>query len=128
MQMRMDHAVLQVSDFDVARRFYEKLFSYAGWMTAEDEGEEQSIGFRQSDGFTIWLKGHPGLTTGPENGHLDHMALKCESREQVDAAHVFCKKQEWTILSEPSPAPAYGNFYGFSFEGPDGLKIEFATR
>ena len=64
----------------------------------------------------------------PKAGSLDHFALYCESRSQVDQAFAFCQKKGWKILTEPKAYPEYGDFYGFAFEGPDQLKIEFVTR
>ncbi len=128
MPATIDHAVLRVSDLDAAIAFYTTLFSYAGWKVVDDPADERSLGFRQQNGFTIWLIERRDMKMGPALGALDHLALHCASQEDVNNAYDFCIAQKWTIISEPQPYPAYENFYGFSFEGPDALRLEFVTR
>lgn len=126
--MNIDHIVLRTSDFDRASGFYRELFEFAEWVEVPDLNSENCVGFRHSDGFTIWLEEVEQLDTGGNLGWLDHYGLKCESRTEVDRAYEFCVSRGWTILTEPKAYPEYGDFYGFSFRGPDGIKLEFVTR
>ena len=126
--IKIDHAVLRVSDISAARSFYGELFNYCDWETVPDPGDERSIGFRSNAGFTLWLDEVSELNIGSSYGWLDHFALHCESREAVNLAFDFCQSKGWEIITEPKAYPDYGNFYGFSFKGPDGIKLEFVTR
>lgn len=125
---KLDHLVLRVSDFQKAVRFYQPLFQFLKWSEVLDDNAEKSLGFRDSAGLTIWLGEVENLQAGARCGFLDHFAFHCDSRKKVDVAYSYCLSQNWKILSEPKAYPQYGNFYGFSFEGPDGLKLEFVTR
>jgi len=126
--IRLDHLVLRVSDFESAANFYCMLFKFAGFDEVQDVGSSRSIGFRSEGGLTIWLEEVKGLKAGEGVGWLDHYALHCESREEVLRAYDFCKEQKWVIIAEPKGYPEYGDFYGFSFHGPDNIKLEFVTR
>jgi|GEM_PF-6763744 len=128
LKITLDHLVLRVSNFDSASDFYRTLFTFSGFSEVSDPDDKRSVGFRAANGLTLWLEEFPNLIIGDSHGWLDHYALHCESRDEVDKAYQFCKTQEWKIISEPKAYPAYGNFYGFSFRGPDNLKLEFVTR
>jgi len=128
LKIKLDHLVLRVSNFEIAAEFYRVLFMFAGFSEIQDPKDSRSVGFRSGDGMTIWLEEFPGLSVGDLHGWLDHYALHCESQDDVDKSYQFCITRGWQILSEPQAYPAYGNFYGFSFRGPDGMKIEFVTR
>lgn len=127
-KIRLDHAVLRVSNFDTAAEFYRSLFEFAGFSEVPDPSDVRCVGFKSADGLTLWIEEHRDLKVGAGLGWLDHYAFHCESPSDVDRAHTFCIAQGWEIISEPKAYPAYGNFYGFSFRGPDGIKLEFVTR
>lgn len=128
LKIKLDHVVLRVSNFESAAEFYRALFGFAGFMEVLDPKDTRCIGFQSPNGLTFWLEELPGLLVGDSHGWLDHYALHCESRGDVDRAFQFCQSQGWQIISEPKAYPAYGNFYGFSFRGPDLIKLEFVTR
>lgn len=128
LKIKLDHVVLRVSNFEDAAEFYRSLFSFMGFSEVSDPKDNRSIGFRDAQGFTLWIEEFPGLLVGKRHGWLDHYAFHCESRSSVDTAHQFCQSRGWQILSEPKAYPAYGDFYGFSFRGPDEIKLEFVTR
>lgn len=128
MMIQLDHFVIQVSDFTSAVEFYRQLFQYAGFIEVPDPAGDASLGFRQSNGLTIWIEDSEGRPVTPLGGSLNHYAFRCESPQAVDAAYQFCKDRNWVIRSMPKGYPQYGDFYGFAFEGPDQLKLEFVTR
>ena len=127
--IKLDHLVLQATDFSSALEFYRLLFEFTHFAEILDPESDKSFGFRQSDGLTFWIEAaSDNLTIKPKAGSLDHYAFNCENRDEVDRAYKFCRSKEWRILSEPKAYPQYGDFYGFAFEGPDGLKLEFVTH
>ncbi len=126
--IKLDHIVLQVTDFSTALQFYRKLFEFMELTEVPDPGFSDSVGFRQKDGLTIWVNKSEIRSIKPKAGTLDHFAFYCENREEVDQAFQFCKEQGWEALGSPKTYSQYGNFYGFAFEGPDGQKLEFVTR
>lgn len=126
--IKLDHLVLKVSDLSTALPFYRALFEFADFTEVTDPSSNQCLGYRQADGLTIWIEAAEENRSMPKAGSLDHYAFHCESRDRVNQAFTFCQQKGWKILSEPKTYPLYGDFYGFAFEGPDQLKIEFVTR
>jgi catechol 2,3-dioxygenase-like lactoylglutathione lyase family enzyme len=126
--IRLDHFVIQVSDYDSAVEFYRQVFQFAEFAEVPDPAGDASIGFRQADGLTIWIEDSEGRSIKPLAGSLNHYAFHCDNRQDVDAAYQFCRDRKWNTLGEPKAYPRYGDFYGFAFEGPDQLKLEFLTR
>ena len=120
----VDHIVLRVSDFEVSRRFYDRLLSFLGFVEEWDLG--RTVGW--NNGVTmIWVvEAEPGAKphrTGDIGYH--HYALELGSREEVDELGAWLAREGVRIVDPPAAYPSYGEgYYAVFFLDPDGLKLE----
>ena len=120
----IDHIVLRVSDFEVSRRFYDRLLSFLGFVEEWDLG--RTVGW--NNGVTmVWVvEAAPGAQahrTGDIGFH--HYAFELDSAEAVDELADFLKREEVQIVDAPADYPSYGEGYrAVFFLDPDGLKLE----
>ncbi len=120
----IDHIVLRVSDFEVSRRFYDRLLTFLGFVEEWDLG--RTVGW--NNGVTmVWIvEAEPGARphrTGDIGFH--HYALELGSREEVDELGAFLVREGVTIVDPPAAYPSYGEgYYAVFFLDPDGLKLE----
>ena len=122
----IDHIVLRVSDFEVSRRFYDRLLSFLGFVEEWDLG--RTVGW--NNGVTmIWVveadaagRRHPHHT-GDIGFH--HYAFELGAREEVDELGEFLVREGVAIVDPPAAYPSYGEgYYAVFFLDPDGLKLE----
>jgi catechol 2,3-dioxygenase-like lactoylglutathione lyase family enzyme len=120
----IDHIVLRVSDFEVSRRFYDRLLTFLGFVEEWDLG--RTVGW--NNGVTmIWVvEAEPGAKphrTGDIGYH--HYALELGSREEVDELGAWLEREGVRIVDPPAAYPSYGEgYYAVFFLDPDGLKLE----
>jgi len=120
----IDHLVIRASDFEVSRRFYDRLLSFLGFVEEWDLG--RTVGW--NNGVTmIWVvEADPGAAphrTGDIGYH--HYALELGAREEVDELGAFLVREGVTIVDPPAAYPSYGEgYYAVFFLDPDGLKLE----
>jgi len=120
----IDHIVLRVSDFEVSRRFYDRLLRFLGFVEEWDLG--RTVGW--NNGVTmVWVvEAEPGAgphRTGDVGFH--HYAFELDSPEAVDELGDFLKREGATIVDPPADYPSYGEGYrAVFFLDADGLKLE----
>ena len=120
----IDHIVLRVSDFEVSRRFYDRLLTFLGFVEEWDLG--RTVGW--NNGVTmVWVvEAEPAAQphrTGDIGFH--HYAFELDAREAVDELGDFLKREGVTIVDPPANYPSYGEGYrSVFFLDPDGLKLE----
>ena len=120
----IDHIVLRVSDFEVSRRFYDRLLSFLGFIEEWDLG--RTVGW--NNGVTmVWVvEAEPGAQphhTGDIGFH--HYAFELDSSEAVDELGDFLKREGVQIVDPPTDYPSYGEGYrAVFFLDPDGRKLE----
>ena len=120
----IDHIVLRVSDFEVSRRFYDRLLSFLGFVEEWDLG--RTVGW--NNGITmVWVvEAEPGAKphrTGDIGFH--HYAFELDSSEAVDELGDFLVREGVEIVDPPADYPSYGEGYrAVFFLDPDGLKLE----
>jgi catechol 2,3-dioxygenase-like lactoylglutathione lyase family enzyme len=120
----IDHIVLRVSDFEVSRRFYDRLLTFLGFVEEWDLG--RTVGW--NNGVTmVWVvEAEPGAKahhTGDIGFH--HYALELGAPEDVDELGAFLEREGATIVDPPADYPSYGEGYrAVFFLDPDGLKLE----
>jgi catechol 2,3-dioxygenase-like lactoylglutathione lyase family enzyme len=120
----IDHIVLRVSDFEVSRRFYDRLLSFLGFVEEWDLG--RTVGW--NNGVTmVWVvEAEPGAKahhTGDIGFH--HYALELGAPEEVDELGAFLEREGVPIVDPPADYPSYGEGYrAVFFLDPDGLKLE----
>jgi catechol 2,3-dioxygenase-like lactoylglutathione lyase family enzyme len=136
MRGNVHHIDLSVRDPAASRPFYEAVLGFMGYAdahaTADGKGFEFDMvadvgGYHVSIGLVRALpdapahhKRHPGL---------HHLALRAESRADVDALYALLQKIGANILDAPAEYPQYSaGYYAVFFTDPDGLKLEFVFK
>lgn len=124
------HLDLTVSDPVASRPLYELFLGHCGF-TLKSAGDDWA-------GFGLGDKRYPCITLLQARGEkagrkhdrytsgLHHLALRANSREDVDALHAKLVAFGATILDPPADYPAYGpGYYAVFFADPDGMKLEY---
>lgn len=135
----IDHLQITVKDMAVAIPFYNKLLSLLGF--APMKRVEAVIAEHD---FHVVEYTHPLLSfaiTSPrpafagdsicrrKPGALHHLALKAESRREVDQLYPQLRKIGALIVSEPRIYPEYGpNYYAVFFKDLEGIKYEIVCQ
>ena len=116
----LDHIGVAVADYRRSREFYEKAFAPLG-VTLLMEFSEAAAGFgREGDerpSFFIEAGGEP------VRGRL-HIALRAESRAQVDAFHAAAIGAGGIDNGAPGLRWYHPDYYGGYVLDPDGNNIE----
>jgi len=117
----LDHVGFAVADYKRSKAFYEKALAPLGF-TLLMEFSGAAAGFGKDDGgrpsFFIEAYGEPA------RGRL-HIALKAESRTQVDAFHAAAIEAGGTDNGAPGVRTIYHpDYYGGYVLDPDGNNIE----
>ncbi len=120
----VDHLVIRVSDFEVSRRFYDRLLSFLGFVEEWDLGA--TVGWNNGVTMMWVVAAEPGARphhTGDIGFH--HYAFELGAAEEVDELGDFLKREGVKIVDPPADYPSYGEGYrAVFFEDPDGLKLE----
>ena len=116
----LDHVGLAVSDYARSKAFYEKALAPLG-MTLLMEFSGAAAGFGRSDGErpSLFIEAHGE----PARGRL-HIALRAESRAQVDAFHRAAVEAGGTDNGAPGLRWYHPDYYGAYVLDPDGNNIE----
>ena len=120
----IDHLAIRVSDFDVSRRFYDRLLTFLGFVREWEFG--RTVGW--NNGVTMfWItEADPGASphrAGDIGYH--HYTFELGAREEVDELGAFLEAEGVTVVDPPAAYPRYGEgYYAVFFLDPDGLKLE----
>lgn len=122
----IDHLAIRVSDFEVSRRFYDRLLTFLGFVREWEF--DRTVGW--NNGVTMfWIteadaEGRAGPhRTGDIGFH--HYAFELGAREEVDELGAFLRQENVTVVDPPAAYPSYGEgYYAVFFLDPDGLKLE----
>ena len=122
----IDHLAIRVSDFDVSRRFYDRLLHFLGFVREWEF--DRVVGW--NNGVTMfWITeaDAEGRKRPHRTGDIGyhHYAFELGAREEVDELGVFLEREGVTIVDPPAAYPSYGEgYYAVFFLDPDGLKLE----
>jgi glyoxylase I family protein len=132
----VDHVDLVVASIDRSFPFYRDLLAPLGWVgVVEQEGERGetihyllgpdwagSLGLRERQSDT---------SAGPYDRYelgLHHLAFEAPSREAVEDAAAWLKRQGAEIDGEPGERHYTPGYYAVFFFDPDGIKLEIVHR
>jgi catechol 2,3-dioxygenase-like lactoylglutathione lyase family enzyme len=119
----IDHLVIRVSDLEVSKTFYHRLFTFLGFEVLGDYDE--MVGWtNQKTRFWIGQADEEGRKRRYRIGDVGfhHYAFELRSRKDVDALQAFLEETGTTIVD---PADEYyDDYYAVFFLDPDGLKLE----
>ena len=120
----IDHLAIRVSDFDISRRFYDRLLTFLGFVREWEFG--RTVGW--NNGVTMWwiTEADPGAgphRTGDVGYH--HYAFELGAKAEVDEVGAFLEREGVTVVDPPAAYPSYGEgYYAVFFLDPDGIKLE----
>lgn len=127
--MGLDHIDISVQNLQRSDAFYGKILGELGF----DRVTDGDVIVWRIAGMEIGIREAKTLSSGaPFDRYavgLHHLALRAETRQDVDHFHQFLEKEDIAILDAPADYPAYGpNYYAIFFADPDGMKLEFVYR
>jgi len=112
----LDHIVINVSDLDGSRSFYEQALEPLGYGVVLDF--PSTVGFGSQGKPSFWIR--EGDATDPV-----HVAFTAPDREAVDAFHTAATGAGATDNGAPGIREIYHpNYYGAFVLDPDGHNIE----
>jgi catechol 2,3-dioxygenase-like lactoylglutathione lyase family enzyme len=116
----LDHVGFAVSDYKRSRAFYEQALAPLG-MRLLLEFSGAAAGFGRDDGErpSFFIEAHGE----PVRGRL-HIALRAETREQVDAFHAAAVEAGGTDNGAPGLRWYHPDYYGGYVLDPDGHNVE----
>jgi catechol 2,3-dioxygenase-like lactoylglutathione lyase family enzyme len=116
----LDHVGFAVADYTRSKAFYERALAPLG-MTLLMEFSGAAAGFGRDDGGrpSFFIEAHGE----PVQGRL-HIALRAESRAQVDAFHAAAIEAGGTDNGAPGLRWYHPDYYGGYVLDPDGHNIE----
>jgi catechol 2,3-dioxygenase-like lactoylglutathione lyase family enzyme len=122
----IDHLAIRVSDFEVSRRFYDRLLHFLGFVREWEF--DRTVGW--NNGVTmVWITeaDAEGRKAPHRTGDIGyhHYAFELGAREEVDELGEFLEREGVTVVDPPTAYPSYGEgYYAVFFLDPDGLKLE----
>ena len=116
----LDHVGFAVADYARSKAFYESALAPLG-LTLFMEFGEAVAGFGRDDGGrpSFFIEAHGE----PPRGRL-HIALRAESRAQVDAFHAAAIAAGGTDNGAPGLRWYHADYYGGYVLDPDGNNLE----
>jgi len=115
----VDHVGFAVADYERSKAFYERALAPLG-VTLLMEFAGAAAGFGKSGRPSFFIEAHGK----PVRGRL-HIALRAETRAQVDAFHAAAIQAGGTDNGAPGVRAIYhADYYGGYVLDPDGNNIE----
>ena len=115
----LDHIAFAVADYQRSKGFYEKSLAPLGLKLLMDSGAAAGFGRNDGEGGVFFIEAHGE----PVRGRL-HIALRAESRAQVDAFHAAAIEAGGTDNGAPGLRSYHPDYYGGYVLDPDGNNIE----
>lgn len=120
----MYHVTVAVSDVARSKAFYDPLFDLLGWKVTYEDEESKAY----TDGrFDYWIIPAEAKESNRHNDGVgyNHLAIRVDKQEDVDACHELLKKLNAQIDMGPQAFPEYNeNYYAIFFFDPDGTRLE----
>lgn len=122
------HLDLTVSDRERSTRWYELVLGRLGYVRTGDYAGDVPCWAPPGDGGSRWSLGlHQARSGVPHDRYapgLHHLALRADSRAQIDEFHKFIAAHGVTVLDAPAEYDYSPGYYAVFFADPDGLKLE----
>lgn len=124
--MSLNYVMLGSNDVAKARGFYDAVLPEIGGKLIA-EYMPYAVCYELRGGGRIWVATpHNREAAAVGNGNM--VGLKCESRDEVQAAHRIGLEHGGTNEGDPGPRPQYGpDFYGAYLRDIDGNKMSFVV-
>jgi catechol 2,3-dioxygenase-like lactoylglutathione lyase family enzyme len=116
----LDHVGFAVADYQRSKEFYEKALAPLGYtLLMEFSGAAAGFGRPDAHRPSFFIEAHGD----PARGRL-HIALKADSRAQVDAFHTAAVEAGGIDNGPPGVRWYHPNYYGGYVLDPDGNNLE----
>jgi len=116
----LDHVGFAVSDYERSKAFYERALAPLGFrLLVEFSGAAAGFGREGGERPSLFLE----ADDEPVRGRL-HIALRAETRAQVDAFHAAAIEAGGTDNGAPGLRWYHPDYYGAYVLDPDGNNIE----
>jgi catechol 2,3-dioxygenase-like lactoylglutathione lyase family enzyme len=130
MRGAVHHIDLTVRDPDASRGFYGAILEFAGYGLEREDSRGFDWSLPGGSSIGVMRASETGATRRHDrySPGLHHLALRADSREDVDAMHRVLLGIGATVLDAPAEYPQYNRgrgYYAVFFADPDGLKLEF---
>jgi catechol 2,3-dioxygenase-like lactoylglutathione lyase family enzyme len=112
------YTTIGTNNLDKALAYYDVLLAELGGKRVMETANGQLYGFAQGPLFGV-TRPYDGKAQHCGNGNM--IALRCPSKEKVDAVHA--KALTLGGADEGAPGDRGGGFYGAYFRDPDGNKL-----
>ncbi len=128
------HIDLNVSDLDRSRAFYDRILREIGYVPVDYSAPGDPAGYDWIAPATSGIRLSIGLYQArtPAAKHdrfapgIHHLALRADSRKQVDQLYQTLLQVNAQILDPPKDYPKYEpGYYAVFFLDPDGIKLEY---
>jgi catechol 2,3-dioxygenase-like lactoylglutathione lyase family enzyme len=117
----LGYATIGVSDMEKAKAFYTPIVEAMGGTALFGFPRIQFFGKSMNEATFAICTPYDGEPNHPGNGNM--IALRCTSRDQVDAMHALALQQGASC--DGAPGERMPTFYGAYVKDPDGNKICF---
>jgi catechol 2,3-dioxygenase-like lactoylglutathione lyase family enzyme len=114
------YVTVGTNDFEAAIGFYDSVFASVGIQRQWRHGNMAAWGRRRAEPTFCIASPFDELAASVGNGGM--IALRMESREDVDTLHAACLAHGGTDAGAPGPRGEHG-FYGGYFRDLDGNKL-----
>jgi catechol 2,3-dioxygenase-like lactoylglutathione lyase family enzyme len=116
----LDHVGFAVNDYQQSKGFYDKALAPLGLkLLMEFSGASAAFGKEDGERPSVFIEAHGE----PVRGRL-HVALRAESRAQVDAFYAAAIQAGGTENGAPGLRWYHADYYGGYILDPDGNNIE----
>ncbi len=119
------HVQISVSNIEVSRAFYRRLFEFFEMKIVFDDAETfYGVGGRTGIALSPAAEEHRGERFVQRRVGLHHLCFRLRSREDVDKLHEFLKANDVHVVHPPEEGPWASGYYSVLFEDPDGIRLE----
>ena len=121
----LDHIMLNVSDFERSKAFYQAALAPLGYEVRKQIERAAGFGVPHGHGTSPDPAGEFWITQGPPQEPRVHVAFNAASRALVDAFHARALAAGGRDNGAPGLRTRYhANYYGAFVLDPDGYNVE----
>ena len=126
----LHHLDLWVSDPGPAIAEWEWLLGELGWEMASDSGND-TASWAHPDGTYVFLERSADLVDEPHDRlrpGINHLALTCESREELDRIRHECSGHGWSeMFADRYPHAGGEGHVALYLENSEGFEVEIVV-
>ncbi|MBK8255317.1 MAG: VOC family protein [Polyangiaceae bacterium] len=119
------HIQLSVTNLQVSRAFYKKLFDlFEMKVIFDDDTAFYGVGGRTGVALSPVDEAHKEDRFVQRRVGLHHLCFRLRAREDVDTLYTYLLEMGAKIIHAPENGPWAEGYYSVLFEDPDGIRLE----